>query len=116
LREECKLRVFKNRVLKRIFGPKRGEVTGEWRKLHKEELNDLYFSPIIVRLIKSRRLRRAGHVARMGESIGVFRVLMEKREERSPLGRSRRRWEDHIKMGLQKVRMWRHGLDRSGST
>jgi len=83
--------VFENRVLRRIFGPKRDEVTGEWRKLHNEELNDLYCSPNIVRVIKSRRMRWAGHVARMGESRGVYRVLMGKPEGKGPLGRRRRR-------------------------
>ena len=67
LREECRLRVFENRVLRRIFGPKRDKVTGEWRKLHEEELNNLYFSPNIFRVIQSRKIRWAGHVARMGE-------------------------------------------------
>jgi hypothetical protein len=74
LREERRLRVFENRVFRRIFGPKRDEVTGEWRKLHNEELNDLYCSPNIVRVIKWRRMRWAGHVARMGERRGVYRV------------------------------------------
>jgi hypothetical protein len=73
LREELRLRVFENRVLWRIFGPKRNEVTREWGKLHNEELNDLYTSPIIVRIIKSRRMRRAGHVARMGERVACAR-------------------------------------------
>jgi len=91
LREERRLRVFENRVLRRIFGPKRDEVTGEWRKLHNEELNNLYSSPNIVRVIKSRRMRWAGHVARMGEDRGVYRVLVGKPEERRPLGRPRRR-------------------------
>ena len=74
LREERRLRVFENRVLRRVFGPKRNEVTGEWRKLHSEELNDLYSLPNIVRVVKSRRMRWAGHVARMGEDRGVHRV------------------------------------------
>ena len=90
-REERRLRVLENRVLKRIFGPKRDEVTGEWRKLHNEELNDLYCSPNIVRVIKSRIMRWAGHVARMGESRGVYRVLVWKPEGKKPLGRLRRR-------------------------
>ena len=76
LREEHRLRVFENRVLRRIFGPKRDGVTGEWRKLHNEELNSLYCSPNIVRVIKSRRMRWAGHVARMGEGRGVYKVLV----------------------------------------
>jgi len=85
----------------RIFGPKRDEVTGEWRKLHNEELNDLYCSPNIVRVIKLRRMRWAGHVARMGERRGIYRVLVGKPEEKRPLGRPGRRWEDNIKMDLQ---------------
>jgi hypothetical protein len=76
LSEERRLRVFENRVLRTIFGPKRDEVTGDWRKLHNEDLNDLYCSPNIVRVIKSRRMRWAGHVARMGERRGVCRVLV----------------------------------------
>jgi hypothetical protein len=94
------LRVFENRVLRRIFGPKRDEVRGEWRKLHNEELNALYSSPNLVRVMKS-RMRWAGHVARMGEGIGVYRVLVGKPEGKKPLGRHRRRWEDNIKMDLQ---------------
>jgi len=90
-------------VLRRIFGPKRDDLTREWRKLHNEELNDLYSSPNIVRVIKSRRMRWAGHVARMEERTGVYRVLVGKPEGRRPLGRPRRRWEDDIKMTLQEV-------------
>jgi len=90
--------VFENGVLSRVFGPKRDEVTGEWRKLHTEELSDLYSLPNIVRVVKSRRMRWAGHVARMGQGIGVYRVLVGK-----PEGRPRRRWEDNIKLDLQKV-------------
>ena len=90
-------------VLRRIFGPKREGVTGEWRKLHNEELNDLYSSPNIIRLIKSRRMRWAGHVARMVEGRGVHKVLVGKPEVKRPLGRPRRRWEDNIKMDLQEV-------------
>jgi len=85
LRKESKLRVFEKRVLKRIFGPKMDEVTGKWRKLHNGELNDLYCSPSILRVLKSRRMRWAEHVARMGEGRGVVRVLVEKREGKSPL-------------------------------
>jgi len=103
LSEERRLRVFENRVLRRIFGPKGDEVTGEWRKLHTEELNNLYCSPNIVRVIKSRRMRWAGHVARMGEGRGVYRFLVGKPEERRPLGRLRCRWEDNIRMDLQEV-------------
>ena len=91
LREEIRLRVFENRVLRRVFGPKRDEVTGEWRKLHNEELNDLYSLPNIVRVVKSRRMRWAGHVARMGEDRGMHRVLVGKPEGKRPLGRPRRR-------------------------
>ena len=91
LREECRLRVFENRVLRRIFGPKRNEVTGEWIKLHNDELNDLYSSPSNFRVIKSRRMRWVRHVARMGERRGVYRILMEKPEGKRPLGRLRRR-------------------------
>jgi len=103
LREECKLRVFENRVSRRISGPKRDEVTGEWRKLHNEELNDLYCSPNIVQVIKLRRMRWAGQVARMGERRGIYRVLVGKPEGKRPLGRPRHRWEDNIKMDLQEV-------------
>jgi len=103
LREERKLRVFENRVLKRIFGPRRDEVTGEWRRLHNEELNDLYCSPNIVRVIKSRRMRWAGLVARVGEERGVYRVLVGKPEGRRPLGRPRRRWVDNNRMDLEEV-------------
>jgi len=103
LREEHRLRVCENRVLRRIFGPRRDEVTGEWRKLHNEELNELYSSPIIVRVIKSRRMSWAGHVACMGVRRGVFGVLVGKPEGKRPLGRPRHRWEDNIKMDLQEV-------------
>ena len=90
-------------VLRRIFGPRRDEVTGEWMRLHKEELNDLYSSPNIVRVIKSRRMRWAGHVACMGEDMGVYRVLVGKPEGKRPLGRPRRRRVDNIRMDLQEV-------------
>jgi len=103
LREERKLRVFENRVLRRVFGSKRDEVTGKWRKLHNEELNDVYCSPNIVRMIKSRRMRWVGHVARMGDRRVVYRVLVGKPERRRPLGRTRLRWEDDVKMDLQEV-------------
>ena len=89
--------------MRRIFGPRRDEVTGEWRKLHAKELNDLYCSPNIVRVIKSRRMRWAGHVTRMGEGRGVYRVLVGKPEGKRPLGRLRHRWKDNIKMDLQEV-------------
>jgi len=90
-------------VLKKVFGPKRDEVTGEWRTLHNEELSNLYSLPYIVRVVKSRRMRLAEHVARMGKGRGVYRVLVEKPEGRRPLGRPRRRWDDNIKMDLQEV-------------
>jgi len=89
LQEERKLRVFENMVLRRIFGPRRDEVTGEWRRLHNEELNDLYSSSNIVRVIKSRRMRWAGHVACMDEERGEYRVLVGKPGGRRPLGRPR---------------------------
>jgi hypothetical protein len=101
--------VFENRVLRRIFGPKRYEATGEWRRLHNEELNDLYSSPNIIRVIKSRRTRWAGQVARMGEKRGAYRILVGRPEGRRPLGRPRRRWEDNIKTDLQVG--WGHELD-----
>ena len=103
LREERRRRVFENRMLRRVYGHKRDEVTGEWRKLHNEELSDLYSLPNIVRVVKSRRMRWAGHVARMGEERGVHRVLVGKPEGKRPLGRPRRRWEDNITMDLQEV-------------
>jgi len=102
LREERRLRVFESRVLRGVFGPKRDEVTGEWRKLH-NELRDLYSLPNIVRVVKSRRVRWAGHVAHMGEGRGVHRVLVGRPEGKRPLGRPRRRWEDNIKMDLREV-------------
>ena len=92
--------VSENRVLRRIFGLKRDGVIGQWRKLHNEELNDLYSSPNIVQVIKSRRMRWAGHVTRMEEGRGVHKVLVRKPEGKRPLGRPRRRWEDNIKMDL----------------
>jgi hypothetical protein len=95
--------VFENRVLRRTFGPKRGKVTGECRKLHSEELHDLYSSPDIIRQIKSRIMRWAGHVARMGEGRNVYRVLVGKPEGKRPLGRPRRGWEDGIKMELKEI-------------
>jgi len=100
---ERKLRVFENMVLRRIFGSMRDEVSGEWRRLHNEELNDLYSSPNIVRVIKSRKMRWAGHVVRMGEERGVYRVLVGKPERKRPLGRPRRRWVDNIRTDLQEV-------------
>jgi hypothetical protein len=102
LREERRQRLFENRVLK-IFGPKRDEVTGEWRKLHNVELNDLYSLPNIVRVVKSRRMRWAGHVARMVEDRCVHGLLVGKPEGKRPLWRPRRKWEDNIKMDFQEV-------------
>jgi hypothetical protein len=102
--------VFENRVLRRISGPKREEATGEGRRLHNEELNDLYSSPNIIRVIKSKRMRWAGHVARMAEKGGAHMILVGRPEGRRPLWRPWRRWEDNIKMDLQEVG-WGHGLD-----
>jgi hypothetical protein len=94
--------VFENRVLRRIFGPKRDEVTCEWRKVHKKELHDLYSSPSIIRIIKSRRMSWAGHVARM-EKRNTYRLLVGKPEGKRPLGRPRRKWVDNIRIDLGKV-------------
>jgi hypothetical protein len=95
--------VFENRVLRRMFGPKRDEVIGGWRKLHSEELHNLYCSPSIIRIIKSRRMRWAGYVARMGEKRTAYRILVGKPEGKRPLGRLRRRWEDNIKKDLRET-------------
>jgi len=103
LREKRRLSVFENRVLRKIFGPMRDKVTGEWKKLPKEELNYIYSSPNIVRVITSRRMGWVKHVARMGESRIVYRVLVAKPEGTSPLGRPRSRWEDNIKLDFQEV-------------
>ena len=103
LREERKLRVFEDMVLRRICGTRRDGEMGEWRRLHNEELNDLYCSPNIVRVIKWRRMRWTGHVARMGEERGVYRVLVGKPEGKRPLGRPRCRWVYNIRMDLQEV-------------
>jgi hypothetical protein len=102
-REEQRLRVFENRVLRRIIGPKKDEATGEWIKLHNEELNDLYSSPNSIRVIKSRRMRWVGYVARMGEKRGAYRILVGIPEGRRPLVRYKRRWEGNIKTDLQEV-------------
>jgi hypothetical protein len=97
------LRVFGNKVLRGIFGPKRDEVTGGWRKLHNEELHNLYSSPSIIRMIKSRRVRWTGHVARMGTKRNAYRILVGKPEEKRPLGTPRRRWMNNIKMDLREI-------------
>jgi hypothetical protein len=103
LREEHRLRAFENSVLRRIFGPRKDDVAGEWRKLHNEELRDLYSSPNIIKIIKSRRTRWVGHVVRMGEKRNAYRLLMGKPEGKRPLGRPRRRWVDNIRMDLSGV-------------
>jgi hypothetical protein len=95
--------VFENRVLRRLFGPKRDEVTGEWRELYNEELHNLYSSPDIIRQVKSKRMRWTGHVACMGEERKVYKVLVGKPEGKRPLGRSRRRWEDGIRINLGEI-------------
>jgi hypothetical protein len=103
LREEYRLRVFENKVLRRIFGPKRDKVTGGWRKLNNEELHDLYSSPSIIRIINSMRMRWEWHVARMGEMRNVYRLLVGKPEGKRPLGRPRCRWVDNIKINLLEI-------------
>jgi hypothetical protein len=103
LREEHRLRVFENRVLRRIFGPKRDEVKGGWRKLHNEELHNLYSSPSIIRMMKSKRMRLTWHVARRGEKRNAYRILVGKPEGKRQLGRSRRRWVNNIKMYLREI-------------
>jgi hypothetical protein len=103
LREEHRLRVFENRVLWKIFRPKRDEVTGGCRNLHDEELHGLYSSPSIIRVIKARKMRWAGPVARMGEVRGAYNILVGKPEGWRPLGRPRRRWENNIKMDLREI-------------
>jgi hypothetical protein len=107
LGEEHGLRVFENRVLRRIFGPKREE-DGSWKKFHNDELHSLYSSPNIVRVIKSRRMRWAGHAAHMGEGRGVYRVLVGRPEVKRPVGRPRRRWEENINIDLREI-----GIDRT---
>jgi hypothetical protein len=113
LREEHRLRVFDNRVLRRIFGPKRDKVMREWRKLHNGELHNLYSLPDIIRKIKSRRIWWAGHVACKGEGRNVYRVLVGNPEGILPLERPRRRWEDGIKMDLREIG-WGCGVDSPG--
>jgi hypothetical protein len=103
VREEHILRVFENRVLRRIFGPKRDGVTGGWSKLHNEGLHSLCASPSIIRIINTRKMKWAGHVARMGEKRNVYRLLVGKPEGRRPIGRPRRRWMDNIEMDLLEI-------------
>jgi hypothetical protein len=114
LREEQRMRVFENRVVRRIFRPKRDNVTGEWMKLHNEELRNLYLFPNIIKQIKSRRMTWAVHVACMGEDRIVYKVLVGKPEGKRTLRRQRRRWEDGIRMDLRKIG-WRCGLNLTGS-
>jgi hypothetical protein len=102
-KEECMLRIFKNRMLRRIFGPRRDEVTGEWRRLHNKELYALHSSPDITWVIKSRRLRWAGHAACMGLRRGAYKALVGKPEGMRPLGKPRHRWKDNIKMDIQEA-------------
>ena len=111
LRRERRLRVSENRVLRKIFGPKKDNITREWRKLHNEELIDMYSSPNNVRLIKLRTIKWVEHVASVGGMRGVYSVLVGKPERMRPLGRPRRTWEDNIKMGFQEAVWGRHGLD-----
>jgi hypothetical protein len=103
LRKEHRLGVFENRVLRRIFGPKRDEVTGEWRKLHNKQLHDLYSSPSIIRILKARRMRWVGYVARMGGKRNTYRLLVGKPEGKRPVGRPRLKWLDNIRMDLVEV-------------
>jgi hypothetical protein len=110
VREEHRLRVFENRDLRRIFGPKWDEVTGERRKLHNEELHNLYSSPEIIRQVKTRRMRWAGHVARMGEERNLYKVLVGKPEGKRPVGRPRRRWEAGIRMDIREIGLGWCGL------
>jgi hypothetical protein len=103
IKEEHILRMSENRVLRRLFGPKRDEVTGGWRKLHKEELHYLYSSPSVLRMMKSRRMRWAGYVARMGEKRNAYRILVGKPEGKRPLGRPRHWRVDSVKMELREI-------------
>jgi hypothetical protein len=113
--KESRLRVFEDRVLRKIFGHKRDEVTEEWRKLHIEKLNDMYSLSKVFGMIKSIKIRGAGRVARMGKSRNAYRVLVGKPEGKTPLRRSRLRWEDNINIDLQKLGCGGYGLDRTGS-
>jgi len=115
LKKEHRLRVFESRVFKRIFGQKWNEVTGEWRKVHNEDINDLYCSPNTFRVIKSRRMRWARNVARVGEGRDVYMILVGKSEEKEPLWRPKRRWKDNINDGSSGSGIWGDGLDRDGS-
>jgi hypothetical protein len=101
--QSYKLRVFENRFLRRIFGPKRDKVRGGWRKLHNEELHNLYSSPSIIKIIKSRRIRWTGYVERMGESRNTYRIFVGKPREKRPQGRPRRRWVANIKIYLREI-------------
>jgi hypothetical protein len=114
LREEHGLRVFENRVLRRIFRPKRDEVTGGWRKLHNGELHDLYSSPDVIRVSKSSKMKWVGHVARMGEMRNAYKILVGKPEGKRPLGRRKRCWEGDVKMSLMEIGLG-FRLDSSGS-
>jgi hypothetical protein len=116
LREEHRLRVSENRVLRRIFGPKRDEVMGEWRKLHNAEVCNFYSSPSIIRIIKSRRMRWAGHVARIGWKRNAYRLLVGEPEGKRPLRRPRQRWVDNIKIPFYRENMGSCGLEWSGSS
>jgi hypothetical protein len=104
LKEESRLRIFENRVLRRISGSKREE-DGSWRKLHNDELHNLYSSPNIVRVIKSRRMRWAGHVTRVGKGRGVYGILVGRPEGKRPLERPRHRWEDYVKLDLREIQI-----------
>jgi hypothetical protein len=115
MREDHRLRMCENRVLRGIFGPMRDEGTGDSRRLHDEELYDLYSSPNTIRVIKSRRMGWTGHVARMWDRRGKYRVLMGRPERNRPLVKHRRRWEDNIKMDLQEVEWEGTGFDWSDS-
>jgi hypothetical protein len=103
--------VFENRVLRRIFGPKGDEVVGGWRKLYNEKLHNLYSSPSIIRMIMSRRIRWAGHVARIAVNTNAYRILVGKPEGKRPLGKPRRRWENNIKINQREVGWGCNGLD-----